>query len=955
VLGVAIGSFQITLPVVVLGCITGLMYGVLAVGLILVYKQSRVINFAHGEIGAFGATFVGLAVVSWHLNYWIVIPIGILLGAGVGASAEVLIIRRLRRAPLIISVIATLGLGSLMDQVSAALNTNVQAGSTFPQPPGFPEFSIGPLLVTRAYTGMLILTPIVVLALVLFLRYSRLGMAMRATSANPDASSLAGVRSGATSAMAWAIAGGLAAFTAILVMPTRGFTSGSFLGPELLLRALAVAVVARMSSMTVAMIAGVGVGIVEQLILANEASSALVSAILFLIILVGLLVQKPHRGREEDKDVWASITAFNPIPQEWRAAFAVRNLGRIFLGTLLAVGIVLPLIVPAVQTVVLIFVVAFAAIGLSLVIITALCGQLSLGQFAIAGVGATVSYLIASHTGSFVLSFLCAGLAAAGISLLIGLPALRIKGIMLGVTTLAFALAAQDWLFGQPWMLGNGVVPGVPTLFGLTAGTPRSYYYFTLVVFVILFRVVMNIWRGGIGRRLRAVRDNEDAARSFGLHPTSIKLQAFLLAGFVAGIGGALIGHSLSYLEQSAFPYQDSLNVAAMSALGGLGVVIGPLIGAAYIVGIPQWIPLDSAGLAATSLGWLGIIVQFPGGLAQANGKVYDRLVRILGTRSAKERRSQRDLATATPTEAFAAVAVTDDLDKVAVQEDLITAAIGQLPRRPRVEVPVGEPLLTATGLSKSYGGVLAVDNVTFEVRSGEILGLIGPNGAGKTTLFELLSGFNRADSGRVVYLGHDVTRLAPDRRAQLGLVRSFQDVALFPTLSVVDAVTVAMERTDPTRLATGLLGLKKRDKLKQEAALEVVRSMGLYDHRETQVRNLSTGMRRIAELACLVAVGPQLLLLDEPAAGIAQRETEALAGVLRSVKERLDLTLVIVEHDIPLLMALADRVIAMESGAILIEGTPEEVRASPEVIEAYLGRNAWAIERSGEMSHDVS
>ena len=237
---------------------------------------------------------------------------------------------------------------------------------------------------------------------------------------------------------------------------------------------------------------------------------------------------------------------------------------------------------------------------------------------------------------------------------------------------------------------------------------------------------------------------------------------------------------------------------------------------------------------------------------------------------------------------------------------------------------------------------------------SGETLGLIGPNGAGKTTLFEVLSGFTMPDSGSVSFRGIDITRLTPEARGRLGLIRSFQDAALFPTLTVSDAVMLAMERTDPTGFWVSLSGSIRPERRKAAAVHDLIAMMGLYHYRNTQIRELSTGTRRVTEIGCLIALQPTVLLLDEPSSGIAQRESEALAQLLKRIKADLDLTLVVIEHDIPLLMEIADRLIAMESGSVLVSGAPEVVRNDARVITSYLGGDLTAIERSGLVAGPV-
>src|SRR3954465_9518666 len=230
-------SFETPLPVIVLGLIIGLTYGLLAVGLVLVFRTNRVINFAHGEMGAFAAAFFGIAVVRWHIPYWVALPLALAVGGGVGVAAEAGVVRRLRKAPLIMSVVATLGAGPFLVLFAQAFNSQAGAGALYPQPAGLPTFEFGALRVTPAYFGMLVLSPVVVVVLAVFRKWSRFGLALRASAANPEAARMAGIFASRMSSLAWAIAGPLAALTAILTQPTQGFTGGSF-GPSLLLRAL---------------------------------------------------------------------------------------------------------------------------------------------------------------------------------------------------------------------------------------------------------------------------------------------------------------------------------------------------------------------------------------------------------------------------------------------------------------------------------------------------------------------------------------------------------------------------------------------------------------------------------------------------------------------------------------------------------------------------------------------
>ena len=926
-------DFETPLPVIALGSIIGITYGLLAVGLVLVFRSNRIINFAHGEVGAFAAAIFGLLTVKYGLPYYVILPLALLIGAGTGAAAEVGVVRRLRNAPKLMSIVATLGVGQFLVLFGLLLNSQAGAGSLFPQPPGLPVFELGALRVTQAYSGMLFFGPVAVVLLAAFLKYSRFGLAIRSAAANPEAARMAGIPAARMSSLAWALAGSLSAFTAILTQPTRGFTSGETFGPGLLLRALAGAVLARMVSLPVALAGGLGLGIAEQLLLWNRPQSGLVEVALFGIILVTLLLQRQRGGRDEDKGSWAAVQALRPVPEALQKLWLVRNLGPLLGVGAVAIAAVLPLFISNANSITMVSIMGFAIVGLSVGIITGLGGQLSLGQFAIGAVGAWTSYEVSHRIGHFELSFLYAGLAGAAASLVIGLPALRIRGLFLTVTTLSFALVMPAFLLQQDFVLGDGVDPGRPIVGDTPLDTGKLYYLFALPVLVLTVLLARNVRRGGFGLLLTAVRDNEDAARAFTVRAARVKTQGFLLAGFFAGVGGALYGHALSRIGSSTFPTQASILVVVMVVIGGISLLSGPIIGALFVIGVPAFLPLDSAGLAATALGQLLIVLYLPAGLGGLTEPLRDRIVKALGRRAGLD----VDAAYDTVPTAMGSTGTAR-----------VRSRTAPVPPADRLRPP-GTTLLQVTGLAKSFGGVHAVRGVSFDVRAGETMGLIGPNGAGKTTTFELLGGFVRADAGRVVFEGQDVSALGPEERGRLGMIRSFQDAALFPTLTVQECVRLSLERLHPTSFFASVAGIPRGEREKAQLVRDLIGFMGLERYKTSQIQQLSTGTRRITEIACLVALQPTLLLLDEPSSGIAQRETEALGQLLVDLREQLKLTLLLIEHDIPLVMRLSDRIIAMADGEVIAMGTPHEVRNDPHVVEAYLGGSIEAISRSDD------
>jgi ABC-type branched-subunit amino acid transport system ATPase component/ABC-type branched-subunit amino acid transport system permease subunit len=744
---------------------------------------------------------------------------------------------------------------------------------------------------------------------------------------------MAGISAARMSTLVWALAGAVAAYTTVLILPTRGFIATETLGPVLLLRALAPAVIARLESLPIALGAGILVGVVDQVLVFNYPTSGMSEVALLGIILAALLFQTRRGTRVEERTDWAGLQPWTAIPEAFCRVWGIRNLGRVVAVVTVATAVLIGLTVSNATAVTFIAIGTFSLIGLSIGIVTGLGGQLSLGQFALAGIGATVSYAVTSRlgTGSFPLALVYAALAGAAVSIVLGLPALRVRGMQLGVVTLGFALAAQRWVLSERWALGEGIFPERPEIGPVSLQSTSRYYFWALGVVIIGFLFAHNTWRGGIGLRLRGVRDNEDAARSFGVSATAVKLQGFGLAGVLAGMAGAVYGHLLSQVRADSFDVVTSINVVALTVLGGIGLLAGPLLGALYIIGIPRFFPLDNAGLAASAIGWLLLILYFPGGIAQLIGYPRRKLIHWLARRHGID-----------PT----TVEAGEDIDEHA---PTFTAHGARLGDRRTPIVATRDVVLRADGLAKNYGGISAVDGVSLTLREDEILGLMGSNGAGKTTLFELLGGFTSPDAGRIHLAGNDITVALPEERARRGLIRSFQDAALFPTLTVGETVSLAFERTHPTNVLLSAAGIQRSERAKRAAASEILSLMGLDRFRGRQIRELSTGTRRITELACIVALEPLVLLLDEPSGGIAQRETEALGELLLRLRSHLGCAMIIIEHDMPLLMGLASRMMAMESGRVIATGSPEQVRNDPLVVASYLGTNVVAIERSGQ------
>ena len=916
------GSFDVSGPLLLLGTIFGLGYALLGIGLVLAYRSSGFINFAHGSIGLVAASMMSVVVKDYGVPYWVGFVGALIVAALLAAGIESFVVRKLATAPKVLSMVATLGAAEALLLLSLSFSKGGLGGGSFPQPPGFPRFDLT-VFVSPSATALLFLSPVVVGGLYLFLQRSRFGLAIRGAAANPDSATLAGVDPRHMAMLSWALAGGIAAFAAMLIIPNQSTVTADALGPDFIIRGLAVAALARFASLPIALLAGLGIGMVEQIMASNPEATGWFEIALFVLILAGVALQV--RAGRELSERWSSLAPSRRLPDSYREVWLIRNLGWVVGGAAAVAAALVPLGISNRSAFVLSTVVAFATIGISVSFLTGLAGQLSLGQVAFAAIGAVAGVRVAVDTGSLVLGLLCGGAVGAVVSAAVGLPALRLRGLLLAIATLAFALATFSWLLRQDWAFGVGLSSRPASVFGIELNTSRAFYFVALAVFVAVLAVATVLRRSSFGRSLVAVRDNEAAARVLQIAPRRLLLQGYAFAGFVAGVGGVILAMSNTFVTRSIFTPSDSINVVSLAVIGGLSELTGPLFGAAYLIGVREFFDLELSALAGLNAAWLILILEQPRGfhglLETTRRHLIDQIARLRGIDPVSARNEEADH------EAGAAQ---------------VASAVSGPPSKS------GGTVLEVSGLTRSFGDLVAVDEVSFTVDEGETLGLIGPNGAGKTTVFELVSGYLRPHAGTVLFEGADVTGMPPEARSRRGLVRSFQNAPLFPTMTPRDIVFLANQRAHHHGF---VVGGSRTERALDNHTSETLAMFGLSGLADQPVSELSTGTRRLVELAANVALRPRLLLMDEPSAGIAQAETEALGAVIAQIREVYGITLVVIEHDMPLLTSICDRLIALEVGAVIAEGTPAEVQADPAVVQSYLGGDPSAITRSGSIT----
>jgi ABC-type branched-subunit amino acid transport system ATPase component/ABC-type branched-subunit amino acid transport system permease subunit len=569
--------------------------------------------------------------------------------------------------------------------------------------------------------------------------------------------------------------------------------------------------------------------------------------------------------------------------------------------------------------------IALAAAALSLNLLMGYAGQISLGQYSLLGVGAFVSGALTPASAAsaglpFVVALPAAALAGAGAAFLVGLPALRLRGLYLAVVTIAMSFALTESIFRAESIGGGsaGIALPRPQVNDFIFTQNGDYLGILIALLAVIWWFDTNVTRTTLGRAFRAIKSDESVAASFGVDVTRFKLGAFALAGAVAGIAGLMYGHLVGTVNSESFQYEKSLLLVVVVVVGGLGSRVGVLFAASFYALYPVVMPTifgDSIlgyDLVIGAAFLIFTMARNPGGLA---GTMRELL---------HERR-------------------------VKASEGTIGGVSSVMPKLPALPKPSGlheravgdGPVLSCSDIRVHFGGLVAVDDASLSVPRGKIVGLIGPNGAGKTTLFNVLSGERKPDSGMVELLGQDVSTRNAAQRAAAGLGRTFQHIGLVRDLSVTENFLLAQHCVsgyDPFSALAYLPAVAKGEKELRERAEAALAALGFERYADTPVGNLSIGQQRIVELSSALLTAPEVVLLDEPAAGMAPAAAESLAERLLDLRNELGRTVLLIEHNIPLVMATCDEVYVLSAGRVIAHGTPDEIARDDLVLEAYLG-----------------
>jgi ABC-type branched-subunit amino acid transport system ATPase component/ABC-type branched-subunit amino acid transport system permease subunit len=918
---------------VLLGLGAGAMYALAGLGVVLVYRGSGVVNFAQGAIGISGAYVYYELYVVHQMGAILSFVLSVLASAVIGVLTQMLVMHRLRHASSLVRLVATLGVLLVLQAIALLHYGSV---SVF-VPSALPTTSIKitpQIAVGEDQIYLLVIAAILTLVLALLYRRTNFGRATTAVAENQRIAASLGWSPRLIASANWAIGSALGGIAAILIVSIVGLQVSIL--TNVTIYALAIALVGGFSSFPITLLAGLLLGILQSLVVRYAGSVIGLSDALPIAIIVAVLVvtgrSLPLRGSILDRLPSVGSGRIRAVP----AIIAVAA----------GVGIILALDASWVSAVTASL--TLAIIMLSVVVLTGYAGQLSLGQIALAGMGAYVcGRLDAGAHLPLPLAFLIAVAAAVPIGIVFGLPALRTRGVNLAILTMGLGLAIGSVIFSNINLTGPDGFDSLSSfsLFGFSFSPvthPDRYAILVLFWFVLLALAVANVRRSRVGRRLLAIRTNERAATSLGINVLEGKLFAFVLATVIASVGGILTAYAASSVSYTVFDDPiGSINTVALTVIGGVGYVIGPLFGSVLAPGglgnqigdfifsqsFTQYLPLIGG------IVFILVLLRSPDGMAPAHGKLFEsKAFSRLQLRRAPA--VMRKVSTGGATLARASTSPSNTG---------APAAITELPRPAAAVVSSLAPeaieeTLELRNIVVRFGGLVAVDGASFEVRTGRTTGLIGANGAGKTTVIDVLTGFTKPSAGELLFNGKSMTKMSPTKRARVGITRTFQSLELFDDMTVAENLLAASEPRDRLSYLVSMVSRGRRDL--PPHVMRVVSDFGLEADLDRPVKDLAYAQRRLVAIARAVATRPSILLLDEPVAGLSNVESAELARVIRRLVKESGIGVLLVEHDMEFVMGLCDDVVVLDFGKLIAHDVPARVQNDPGVLAAYLGED---------------
>ena len=920
-----------------LGLGNGGVFAALAMALVVTYRSSGVLNFATGAQALYAAYTYSLlrngqllipipglgptVSVGSNLGFWPALLITLGIQAVMGAVVYLLVFRPLRNHRPVAKAVASIGLmGLLTAVVTYQVGTQVVLVN-----PIFPQNHVGFLGVSISTDRLWLAGTIIALGIVLtvIFRFTRFGLATRASAETEVGALVSGLSPDRIALVNWVISFVVSGLAGVLIAPLVPLQPGTY--TLFIVPALAAAVVGRFHSLGWAIGAGLAIGALESLsVYINgvhpdfpAGAGELIPLILVLVVLAVRGQTMPSRG------TLTQVTLGRAPRPHWRIATAI-------VGTAIGIGAIY--LFTGNDRAALYSSFITGVISLSLVVVTGYTGQISLAQLTLAGVSAYILSTFATSWGiPFPIAPILSALVAAAAGVVIGIPALRVRGLMLGVVTLTFAAGVEAIWFNNNSIDGGASGLNIPTprLFGMNLGIgsgkdfPRpAFGILCLVVLVLVALGVSWLRTSRLGTAMLAVRSDERSAAAAGINVVRVKLIGFAIAAFIAGLGGSLLAYQLGNVTFQDFDAFLGLVAFSIVVVAGITSVSGGIL-AGLISSGGLLVALISSGVGSGGVdNWYGVVagigviltvifnpegVVGPTHLFLEQQRTKGAMARPQGALVAAAGATPRPASTSAPLVAPALATNGHSAGAATLAATTTSPSTG--------------PLLEVRNLTVRYGGVTAVDDVSISVDEGQIVGLIGPNGAGKTTTIDALCGFHGCE-GTVLLDGQDLGGRSPHVRADLGLARTFQLAGVADDLTVEENVLVGQQRT-----SAGDAGQLSR----------ILHDLGLWDMRELQVSVLSQGQRQLVSVARALAGSPRLLLLDEPAAGLDSTESLWLAERLRAVRDG-GVTILLVDHDMSLVLNLCDTIDVLDFGALIAHGTPDAIRHDETVSTAYLG-----------------
>ena len=631
------------------GACVGALYGLLGVGIILIYRTNRIINFAAAGLGAVPAITCALFMALNGMSWWVAFPLALVWGALSGLVVDVFIVRRFDKAPRLILTVATIGISQLLAFIGVQMPLwlgNKALLVSYQSPFTSFKFTLGRTKFSGDYIFGLAVIALATLGLAAFMRYTRIGIALRASAENGDRAALLGIPVRRVQTIAWVLASLLATLAIFARSGMVGVPVDGSLGPKVLLFSLTAAVIARMESMIVCVVAGSFLGIMAAASAAREGEDSFVAGLMVVVVLLALLIQRGRMARAHDTGVasWQSVREFRPIPQELAGVRSVALFKWGLLSLAAAALLLTPWIVGRGRVGYANVAVISAIVAVSLVVLSGWAGQISLGQMGLVGVGALIGGKLAAEYNLDFFVVLVVGTAAGTlVSVLLGLPALRIPGLYLGVATLAFAGAMELLVLDRSFRIGELLMHGrddpisTPTLWGRirltdefgTASSP-AYYYVLLTFLVLSILVARSYRRSRAGRAIVAIRENTRAASSYSINPARTKLAAFAVSGAMASMAGVLMAYQSGAVDATTYGIVPSMTLFTFVAIGGLTSLGGAVAGTLLLQTLALYGEdyVKNIGLLVSAPGLLLVLLFLPGGLAEGFYRLRDRFLR---------------------------------------------------------------------------------------------------------------------------------------------------------------------------------------------------------------------------------------------------------------------------------------------------------------------------------------